>query len=240
MLWHALGEGVARKIMGVGQMIDPGQQGAEEFAVIDDATDRDSAEADPVIAALAPDQAGAGAFAAHPVIGDGDFQRGIHRLRPGIAEKDAVQIVRQHVLQAGRQLECRRVAHLERGRIIHLGHLGLDRLDDLRATVTGIDAPQARRTVQHLPPLRRRVPHILGADEQARIGLELPVGGKRHPERAKIVNAAGSCPFRFVWHRASSNLGRHSCKSLAQGHRPPHGLLCATNPLKRRGHLPHR
>ena len=46
-------------------MIDAGEQRAEEFPVIDDAADRNAAEADAVIAALAADQTGARAVAAH-------------------------------------------------------------------------------------------------------------------------------------------------------------------------------
>jgi hypothetical protein len=37
-------------------MVDAGQQRAEELAVVDDAADRNAAEADAVIAALAADQ----------------------------------------------------------------------------------------------------------------------------------------------------------------------------------------
>ena len=53
-----------REVMGVRQVVDAGQQGAEELAVGDDAADRDAAEADAVIAALAADEARARALAA--------------------------------------------------------------------------------------------------------------------------------------------------------------------------------
>ena len=55
----ALGEGLLLAIVGRRQVVDAGEQRAEEFAVGDDAADRNAAEADAVIAALAPDQAGA-------------------------------------------------------------------------------------------------------------------------------------------------------------------------------------
>ena len=61
----ALAEGLVLAVVGVRQVIDAGQQRAEELAVVDDAADRDAAEADAVIAALAADQARARAFAAH-------------------------------------------------------------------------------------------------------------------------------------------------------------------------------
>ena len=61
----AFGEGLMLAVIGRRQMIDAGQQRAEEFAVVDDAADRNAAEADAVIAALAADQPGARALAAH-------------------------------------------------------------------------------------------------------------------------------------------------------------------------------
>ena len=60
----ALGEGLLLAIVGRRQVIDAGEQRAEEFAVVDDAADRNAAEADAVIAALTADQAGARALAA--------------------------------------------------------------------------------------------------------------------------------------------------------------------------------
>ena len=61
----ALAEGLVLAVVGRRQMVDAGEQRPEEFAVVDDAADRDAAEADAVIAALASDQARARAFAAH-------------------------------------------------------------------------------------------------------------------------------------------------------------------------------
>ena len=61
----ALRERLLLAVVGVRQMVDAGQQRAEQLAVVDDAADRDAAEADAVIAALAADEAGAAALAAH-------------------------------------------------------------------------------------------------------------------------------------------------------------------------------
>ena len=77
-------------------MIDAGEQRAEIFAVVDDAADRDAAEADAVIAALAADQPHARGLPAHVVIGERDLERGVDRLRAGIAEEHMVEV-------AGRQ-----------------------------------------------------------------------------------------------------------------------------------------
>src|SRR5262249_17756547 len=77
----ALAESLMLAAVGCRQVVDAGQERAEEFAVVDDAADRDSAEADAVIAALAADQARARALAADIVIGKRDLERGVDRLR---------------------------------------------------------------------------------------------------------------------------------------------------------------
>ena len=102
-----------------------------------------------------------------------------------------VKRTRQIIDKPRRQLERFGMAHLEGRRIIHLRHLVLHRLNDLVAPVPGVAAPKARRAVQHLTPVIGRVVHVLGADEQARIALELPVGCERHPEGFHIVQALG-------------------------------------------------
>ncbi len=53
----ALGEGLMLAIVGRGQMVDAGEERAEVLAVVDHAADRNAAEADAVIAALAADEA---------------------------------------------------------------------------------------------------------------------------------------------------------------------------------------
>ena len=71
----------SREVVGVAEVIDAGEQRAELFAVGDHAADRDAAEIDAVIAALAADQAGAAALALHALIGERDLQRRLDRLR---------------------------------------------------------------------------------------------------------------------------------------------------------------
>jgi hypothetical protein len=89
--------------------------------------------------------------------------------------------------QTGGQLERLGMAHLEGRRVVQLGGLFLDRLDDLRAAVAGIAAPQSGGAVEHLAAVGCRVVHVLGADQHARIGLELAVRRERHPESFEIV-----------------------------------------------------
>src|SRR3546814_19514498 len=72
-------------IMCVPQVIGAGNHG-EDAAVADDTADRNAAEADAVIAALAPDQACPRAPTDRTLIGPTALHRGIHRfrIRPGV------------------------------------------------------------------------------------------------------------------------------------------------------------
>ena len=141
----ALGEGLLLAVVGRRQMVDAGEQRAEELAVVDDAADRDAAEADAVIAALAPDQARARALAAHVVIGERDLERGVDRLRAGIAEEHVVEIARRQRRDAARELERLGMGELEGRRVVELGRLRLDRGDDRVAVVAGVACTTARR-----------------------------------------------------------------------------------------------
>ena len=172
-------------------MVDAGEQRAEEFAVVDDAADRDAAEADAVIAALAADQARARAFAAHIVIGERDLERGVDRLRAGIAEEHVVEIAGRQRGDAARELERLGMGELERRRVVELGRLGADRLHDRIAIVAGIGAPQPGGAVEHGAAVGRVVVHVLGARDQPRRGLERAVGGEREPIGFEIVGDGG-------------------------------------------------
>ena len=186
--------------MRVRHVVDAGQQRAEHLAVGDDAADRDAAEIDAVIAALAADQAEARAVALGAMIGERDLQRGVDRFRTGIGEEHVVEALRRDVDQPVGEFEDDRVAHLEGRRVVELGRLLLDRLGDLRAAVAGIDAPQPGRAVEHLAAVGRRVVHVLGGHEHARRLLELPVRRERHPECAEIVRR----DFQTVRHDQAS------------------------------------
>ncbi len=185
-------EQVARRVVRVPQVIHARQHGAEELAVVDHAADGDAAEADAVIAALAADQAAARALAAHAVVRDRDLERGVHGLRSRVREEHTVEALGRDLDERARELERDRVPHLERRGVIHLRDLLRDRLGDFPAAVAGVDAPQARRGVEHLAAFRGPVVEALGAGEQARVRLELPVRGERHPERIEVERANGA------------------------------------------------
>ena len=116
----ALGEGLLLAVIGVRQVVDAGQQRAEELAVGDDAADRDAAEADAVIAALAADQPGLGALAEHVPVGERDLQRRVGGLRAGVGEEDMVEIAGRQRRDPGRGGEHLRMAELEGRREIEL------------------------------------------------------------------------------------------------------------------------
>ena len=137
-------------------VIDAGQQRAEHLAVGDDAADRDAAEIDAVIAALAADQAEARAVALGAVIGERDLERGLDRLRAGVGEEDMVDARRHDGDEARGQLEGLRVAHLEGRRVVELARPALA----IASTIFGrqwpaLHAPQARRC-RRAPGGRRR------------------------------------------------------------------------------------
>ena len=174
-------EGVALRIVGVRQMVDAGKQRPVRRAVGPDAAYGYPPEADPVVGALASDQAGAGGLPAPPVEGQRDLQRGVHRLGPGVDEERVAQVSRQDRRQLASQLERRRVAHLEGGGVVHLRHLPLYRLHDLGPAVTGVHAPHAGDPVDEPAAVAGAVVDALGRLHQPRGVLELPVRGERHP-----------------------------------------------------------
>ena len=174
-------EGVALRVVGVRQVVDAGKQRPVGRAVGAHAAHGDPAEAHPVVGALAADQAGAGALTAPPVEGERDLQRGVHRLGPGVDEERVSEVARQDRLQLAGQLERRRMAHLEGGRVVELRDLALHGLHDLRPAVAGVHAPHAGDPVDEPAAVAGAVVDALGGLHQPRGTLELPVRRERHP-----------------------------------------------------------
>ncbi len=165
------------------QVVHARQHHAIRLAVAGDTTDRDAAEADAVIAAFAADQPGAARFTARLVIGQRDLQRGIHRFGTGVGVEHMAVAMVGVLHQFFGQIKCGRVAHLE-GRCEvqladHLAHGG----DDLRLRVAAGHAPQAGGAVQDAVAVNVLVVHALRRHQQPRMGLEVAVVGKWHPER---------------------------------------------------------
>ena len=160
---------------------DAGHAGAELAPVVDEPRQRDAAEIDAVVGALARDEHGAGALAARLVVGEGDLHRGVDRLGPGVAEEDPVEIARRELGNARRELELLRMRAQERRGEIELLQLPADGLGDLPAAVARGDAEESRRGVDD--PVALVIPqvHALRADDHLRVCLEFAVGRERHP-----------------------------------------------------------
>src|SRR5438067_11845309 len=88
----AFGEGLMLAAIGRRQVIDAAEKRAEEFAIVDDAANRNTAKTDAMIAALAADQPRAAALPAHIMISERNFERRVDRLRSRIAEEHAIEI----------------------------------------------------------------------------------------------------------------------------------------------------
>ena len=160
---------------------DPGQPGTELAAVVDEARQRDAAEVDAVVRALARDEHVASALTARLVVGERDLHRGVDRLRAGVREEDPVEVARRQLGDAGRELELLRMAAEKRRHEVELGQLPADGLRDLLAAVTGIGAEEARRGVDELLAAVVPVEHPFRADDHLGVGLEVAVGRERHP-----------------------------------------------------------
>ena len=188
----ALGEGLMLAVVGRRQVIDPGQQRTEEFAVVDDAADGNAAEAHAVIGALAADEAGARPLPAHVVVGERDLERRSTGLRARIAEEHVIEVGRREVGDARGELERRRMGETEGRGEVELRRLALDRLDDRLAVMAGVAAPQSRGAVENPAPLGRVIMHVLRAGDQPRALLEGAVRGERQPEGFEVVGNVGA------------------------------------------------
>ncbi len=168
-------------VIGMRQVVDIGQQVAEGLAMPADARHRQAAEAHPVIRTFAADQAHALAFAARAVIAQRDLEGGVDGFGTGVRKEHLRVAGRRLLAQPFGQLERLWMAHLERRRIVQVVGGARDGLDDLRAPMASVDAPQAGDAVQHAAAVGADVVHALGRAEQHRIALVAPVGGEGHP-----------------------------------------------------------
>ena len=221
----APGEGLMLAAIGRRQVIDAGKKRAEELAIVDDAADRNAAEADAVIAALAADQAGARALAADVVVGERDLERGIDRLRARIAEEHAIEIARRQRGDPARQLERFGMGEVEGGRVIELGGLPRDRGHDRIAVVAGIGAPQAGKPVEHGAAVGREIMHALGAGDEPRRALEGAIGGEGNPKGLKVVRNLGELRCRGPSSCENFPVSLQSMASTRRGVWPAAGFL---------------
>ena len=186
-LRHAAGEGVFRQ-QSVGQMIgvDPL---AEQGAVSADAAQADAAEVYAVIALHAAEQLGLGGLALLAPVGAGDLQRGVGTLGAGAGEKHLIETWRGHLTQAIGELEGLGMAELEGRRVVELAQLAADCFGDFRAAVACAAGPQAGEAIENLATFGVGEVAALGADDDARVTLELAVAGIGHPVGIQLCRA---------------------------------------------------
>ena len=134
-----------------------------------------------MVALLTTHQAGTVAFTPCAVVGQGDFQRSIRGLGPGIGIKDLVELFRRQTRDFFRQLKHSIGAGLEAQRVIQCGHLLLHRLDDFRVAVAQPAGPQSGKSIVQFAAVCRVVVVALGADKDSRLFFEIPVSRERHP-----------------------------------------------------------
>ncbi len=197
-----------------GRQVRHARQRREDPLVVRDAADRDAAEVDAVIALLAANEPGPVPLPARLVVGERDLQRGVDALGPRVGEEHMVEALGRHVAQRRRQFESQRMPHLERGRIVQLPRLALDRLGDLRAAMTRVAAPEARRSVEDLTAVGGGIMHVLRGHEHPGRLLELPVRGERHPECGEII---GTIERHGQPRSESENIDQMVRRTLAEG-----------------------
>src|SRR5262249_55414871 len=112
-----------------------------------------------------------------------------------------VEALRRERGNAARELERLGMGELKRRRIVELGRLRPDRLDDRVAVMPRIGAPHAGGAVEQRAPFGGVIMHVLGARDQPRRLLEGAVGRERHPIGRKVVgdrDGGGHWRCRYV------------------------------------------
>src|SRR5690606_19131216 len=143
-------------------VVDPRQLRAEHLAVGRDAAYGNTAETDTMIATRPPDEPRARTFAAQPVVGERHLQCRVDSLRTRVDEEGVIDPFGAYFAQSVRQFKHFRMTKLERHGVVERLRLLLDRLHDLRVTVPGIAAPEARHCIQELLPIVRKAVHPFG------------------------------------------------------------------------------
>jgi hypothetical protein len=209
---------------GVAHVRDSRQAGAEALAVLHHPAQRDAADVDPVVAALAAHEALALPLTAGAVVEQSDLHGGVDRLGAGIRKEDAVQVAGCDVAQHARQLEGAGMAVLEGRPEIERPVLARDGVDDLGAAVAEGAAEQARTAVQQPVPAIVPEVHSLGPHQQPGILLEEPVRGERYPVVIEIRHCVR--PVVLCWFL------EHPLRRWCQ--RAPASIPIAAPPARRR------
>ena len=123
------GKRVVSDVVGMPEMVDA-RKLCEGAPIVDDAPDRDAAEADAVIATLSPDEPGARSPSDGALVRERYLQGRFDRFGARAREEDAIEARGRDLGEPFRELECDRMTHLEGRREIERVQLSLDRLGD--------------------------------------------------------------------------------------------------------------
>ena len=163
-------------------VINARQQGrAKRLAVGRDTAHAHAAKAHAMVATLTPDEDGAMALAAGPVVGQRHFQGRVRGLGARVAKQHLVEVARGQRRNGLGGLKGLVVAHLEGGGVVQRVELLLDRLVELTSVVSGPHTPQAGNAVDDLSSIVRGEVHALRTDEHTRLLAKMPVGGEGQP-----------------------------------------------------------
>ena len=181
---HALGEGQVR-LQGVRQVVGVHHL-AEHLAVAADAAEAGAGDVHAVVATGTADELGLARLALQAPVGTRHLHGGVGALgaRTGV----------EHVVEAGRgqlgdlfgQQVGQRMAVLEARGVVEGAQLTGDRFLNLGAVVAGAAGPQARQAVEHATALVVDEVVAFGPDNDARVALEVAVGGERHPVSVEL------------------------------------------------------
>ena len=160
---------------------DPGHPDPERLAVLHHSAQARPADVDAVVGPLARDHAHPGSLAPRTVIGQRDLDRGVDRFGAGVDEEHPVQPLRGEPGDPAGELELARMPGLKRRAVIEAQELVVNRLCDLVAAVPARRTEQPGRSIEHLPAVMVDEEDAVAFDDQARIGLEIPIRGERHP-----------------------------------------------------------
>jgi hypothetical protein len=100
-----------------------------------------------------------------------------------------VQPFRRNIRKTIRELECSRVAHLERRYKIQARGGLADRLYDPWLSMSGVDAPKTRHSVEDTPTICGYVMHTFRPDEHHWVRPKLP--HRREWKPMRIANIIG-------------------------------------------------
>ena len=167
--------------------------------LLDDATDGDAAEADPVIATLSPDEPGARSLSDGALVCERYLQGRFDQFGAR-AREDAIEARGRDLGEPFRELECNRMAHLEGRREIEGVQLSLDRLGDF---ATGM------RALTHQSPtcrLLRICRHqIYNTSPRPALNCRLAVKGIQKFSRLTPFERAGGATFNVIAHSQDSS-----------------------------------